>query len=41
MLDQLAAQLNLSKGELLRTALDYWLENSPDAKQAMRALRGK
>lgn len=37
VLDRLTASLEQSKGEVLRTALDYWLNNSPDAKRALRA----
>ena len=38
MLDSLVARLQVSKGEVVRIALDYWLANSPEAR---RALRGK
>ena len=36
ILERLTASLEKSKGEVLRTALDYWLENSPEAKRALR-----
>ena len=35
-LERLAERLDLSKAEVLRTALDYWIENSEDARRAMR-----
>lgn len=37
ILNRLTENLNQSKGEVLRLALDYWLENSPEAKRALRA----
>lgn len=37
LLTGIAARLETSKGELLRKTLDYWLENSPEGKRALRA----
>jgi hypothetical protein len=39
-LEQLAAALGLpgGKAELLRKALDYWLENAPEAAQAHKSV---
>jgi hypothetical protein len=36
ILTQAAEQQNVSKGELLRIALDYWLEHSAEGKRALK-----
>jgi hypothetical protein len=42
-LTEMASNLRLvgGKAELLRKALDYWLEHSPDAQRAQRKLGRK
>ena len=43
LLGELAETLGLpgGKAELLRRALDYWLEHAPEARAAQEAGRGK
>ena len=43
LLTDLAAGLGLAGGtaELLRRAVDYWLEHAPEARQAQEGGRGK
>jgi Arc/MetJ-type ribon-helix-helix transcriptional regulator len=43
LLADLAASLGLAggKAELLRRALDYWLEHAPEAREAQEAGRDK
>ncbi len=36
LLDKLCEQTKESKGELLRIALDFWIQNSPEGKRALR-----
>ena len=36
LLDKLCEQTGESKGELLRIALDYWIQNSAEGKKALR-----
>jgi hypothetical protein len=43
LLTDLAEQLGLpgGKADVLRTALDYWLEHAPEARQARKQVEGK
>ncbi len=43
LLGELAESLGLAggKAEVLRKALDYWLENAPEARQAAKKPEGK
>jgi hypothetical protein len=43
LLGELAASLELpgGKAELLRKALDYWLEHAPEAREAQEAFQDK
>jgi hypothetical protein len=43
LLGELAESLGLvgGKAEVLRKALDYWLENAPEARRAQGARRGE
>jgi hypothetical protein len=39
ILDAIARDLGLERVELIRRALDYWIENDADAKRAARRVR--
>jgi Ribbon-helix-helix protein, copG family len=39
VLTALAESLGKSKGEVVRVALDYWLQHSPEGKKAMKGAK--